>query len=67
MTNYLQPQDIYLVTPIESRPISQMEAYEAVKKLPYMLQGKGYSGMICFKVYFAEFANIIEEGEFGMW
>lgn len=53
MTNYLQPQDINLVTPIKTRPITQMEAYEAVKKLPYMLQGKGYNGMIHFKVYFA--------------
>ena len=67
MTNHIQPQDIQLVTPVRSRPIHQMEAFEAVKKLPYMLQGKGFNGVLHFKVYFSELVNLIEDGEFGMW
>ena len=59
MTNYIQPMDIQLVTPIRHRPFNQMQAYEAVRQLPYQLQNKGYGGVLNFKVYFGEFVNLI--------
>lgn len=53
MTQYLQVQSISLVTPIKGRNLSQQQAFEAVKQLPYLLQSKGYNGQIHFKIYFA--------------
>ena len=64
MTTYLQPQEIALVTPIRNRVFSQMEAFEAVKKLPYVMQQKGYGGQINFKLYFAEFVKLVEGGQY---
>ena len=60
MANYIQPQQISLVTPIRNRNLTQYQAFEAVKQLPYILQGKGYGGQIHFKVYFAEFINLLD-------
>ncbi len=61
MTQYIQPHDIQLVTPIRSRQLSQMQVFEAVKQLPYMLlDNQDYSGGIHFKVMFAEFVNLLE-------
>jgi hypothetical protein len=67
MTQYLQPQDIQLVTPIRSRQLSQMQVFEAVKQLPYMLlDNQDYSGGIHFKGMFAEFVNLLEDNQFKL-
>jgi hypothetical protein len=64
MTQYIQVNDIALVTPIRSRELTQYQCFEAVKQLPYMLQNQGYNGQIHFKIYFAEFVNLLEQNKF---
>lgn len=35
MSNYLQIQEVTLVTPIRSRPMTQNQALQFLKQLPY--------------------------------
>ena len=64
MTQYLQIQEIALVTPIRSRSLTQQQVYEAVKQLPYLLQSKGMGGQIHFKIIFSEFINLLDQNKF---
>ena len=52
------------MTPIRSQKVTQYQCFEAVKQLPYLLQNKGYGGQIHFKIYFAEFINLLEQNQF---
>lgn len=53
------------MTPIRSRQLSQMQVFEAVKQLPYMLlDNQSYGGGIHFKVMFGEFVNLLEQNQF---
>lgn len=42
MSNYLQLQEVTLVTPIRSRPMTQSQALEYLKRLPFACKNRGY-------------------------
>lgn len=64
MSNYLQVQEVTLVTPIRSRPMTQMQALDYLKRLPYECKNHGYGEYIHFRALYIELVNLIESGGF---
>jgi hypothetical protein len=64
MVQYLQPQELTLVSPISQRNFTQMQALGALKMLPQVLASKGFMDKVDFRVVFAEYMNMVEMGQF---
>jgi len=60
MTNYLQVQEITLVTPLRFTNLTQDQACYCVKKLPFIAKNNGYNDQIHFRALFIFLVNFVE-------